>query len=147
MRQGAAALVALGFFATACGNGGGPRLSKPEFQRTANSICTRYEQRVGAAGSPRNLASLAQIADRAYAAGKRERSALAQVRPPGSLDDRYRELLDRMARVDALLPKLRTAAANGQKRRVTALARKGGELVRGVNADAGALGLVDCRRG
>jgi hypothetical protein len=145
MRQRAAALLALGFAAVACG--GGERLSYPEFQRTANRICATYQQRLGGAGLPDSPRSLARVARHAYALGRREREALEALRPPKQAADRYARMLDRLERSDELLPPLWRAAAKGKDARVRSLATAGRDLVRLASADAKALGIPDCRRG
>jgi hypothetical protein len=79
--------VPLGFcmavVAAGCGGGGGGRtLSHDEFVKQANAICTDYNSRIAALGTPQGLADLVAFAQKGSAIAAEDVDKFAKLKPP-----------------------------------------------------------------
>lgn len=75
-------LIAVSVALAACGSSGPKRLSKEEFARRADGVCTRYQRQVAALGTPGDLKQFAPLAERTAAALEEALGSLRGLKPP-----------------------------------------------------------------
>jgi hypothetical protein len=76
------ALLLLGLLLAACGGSGGTRLSKQEFAKQADALCTKYTADLNKLGQPRSFAALAAFADKAVPLAQRLIDDTKKLKPP-----------------------------------------------------------------
>jgi hypothetical protein len=132
---GAVVLVLAG-----CGDGGAPRLSRAEYQRRGNVICTDYSAAIHRLGKAHALTDIAPFIRDALPVLSRAVVRLGRLRPPRALDGAFADFLGAMratqrrdvalrdaaqkANGEAVQQLLDDAASSGQ--RTAALARRAG---------------------
>jgi hypothetical protein len=141
----AGTLAVVAVVLASCG-GGGKRLSYPQFQTAASSICLRYHRGLQKLGSPSSLPRIGRVARGAYRLGRAERSSLDDLRPPSDAGKGFSQFLDEIGAADALLPALWRAAEARDADRARTLVRQGRAHVAQANVHARAIGISDCRR-
>jgi hypothetical protein len=67
-----------------CGGGGSKRLSKEEYARRADAVCTLYQRLTAAFGTPSTPSGLARVADRTLHALDKAIADLRRLHPPES---------------------------------------------------------------
>jgi hypothetical protein len=67
-----------------CGSSGSHRLTREEYARRADAICSRYQHLTTALGAPSNTRELAVVAGRTLPLLDKARSELARLRAPES---------------------------------------------------------------
>ena len=85
MRPSAAGAALLaGLLAAGCGGGG--RLSKQDYAKQADAICSKYNRKIEALGRPKSaaLAEIARFAEQALALERKGNAELAGLKPPKS---------------------------------------------------------------
>jgi hypothetical protein len=144
-RAAAAPLAAAVVLAlAACGDDGADRLSRDEYVRAADAICTEYEDRLARLENPRNLAGLARLADEALPIAREGVRRLRALRPPDELARRVRAWLERNDRNLRTIEQLRAAARAGDETRVQELASAGADNEAAADRLARELGLAAC---
>lgn len=130
---------------TGCGSDdGGDRLSRAEFVRQADAICTRYEARLDALGQPTNVAELRSFADRALPIAREGREELGKLNPPEDLDQTYDDWLAEGDQAIDIVERLRDAAEDGDQAEIQQIAREAQETDRESNRLAAELGFEQC---
>ena len=141
----AGALAVVAVVLASC-SGDEKRLTYPQFQTAASSICLRYHRGLQKLGSPSSLPRIGRIARGAYRLGRAERSSLEELRPPRDAAKGFSQFLDELGAADALLPDLWRAAEAKDLGRARTLVRQGRAHVAQANVHARGIGISDCRR-
>lgn len=76
------ALLVLGMLLAACGGGGAARLSKQEYAKQADALCTKYTTDLNKLGQPQSFAALATFADKAVPLAQRLIDDTKNLKPP-----------------------------------------------------------------
>ena len=149
MRRARVALVAAAVVlaAAACGDGDGEdRLSREEWVRAADAICTDYDGRLEQLPDPNTLDELADVAERAHPIARAGVRRLRALRPPAELANDVDEWLDRNDANVRTIERLGDAARAGDETRVQEIASAGADNEAAADALARELGLRACAR-
>jgi enamine deaminase RidA (YjgF/YER057c/UK114 family) len=98
-------------FVSGCG-GGGDRLSAEEFQRQANAICQKYDERIQAIGSPTSPAEIPDFVSKGVPILRQGIAELRSLKPPAELRDDYDRMLDETQKAIPAAQKLAEAVRN-----------------------------------
>jgi hypothetical protein len=126
------------------GGGGGDRLSKAEFVSQADAICTEYEAKLNALGTPQNADQLAEFAEKAVPIAREGRDELGELRPPEDLQETYDAWLEQGDRAIEIVEDLRDAAEDGDTAEIQRIAQEAEAADSEANRLAGQLGLEAC---
>jgi prophage DNA circulation protein len=131
--------------AAACGESkGGDRLSKEDYVRQADAICTTYEKRLDALPEPKTIDEVETLATKAKPIAEDGQAALRRLRPPVELEEDVDAWLElNQANVDAI-DDLGAAAADSDEAEAQAVSKRAVENERKADALAERLGLVAC---
>jgi hypothetical protein len=132
--------------AAGCGSGGG-RLSKEEYAKRADAICSTYNQKLRALGQPRNLEALPEYVDRALPVARKGNGELRDLRPPKDEETKAKEWLDQNQAVVAAMERLRDAAKKGNRAAIQVALGEASTANRAANRLARELDLRVCARG
>jgi hypothetical protein len=139
-----AALVLV--LAAGCGGGGG-RLSKADYAKQADAICSKYNRKVEALGTPTSLGDIGPFADKAVALTRKGNDELRDLKPPKSEEQTAKEWLAQNELVAKAVDDLSAAAKKSDKAGIQAALRRGQSANKTANALAHDLGLRVCARG
>ena len=146
MRPSAAGAALLaGLLAAGCGGGG--RLSKQDYAKQADAICSKYNRKIEALGAPKSLADIAGYADKALALTRKGNDELEHLKPPKSEEQTAKEWLDQNDSVVGSMERLRGAAKKGDRAGIQAALNEASSANRTANGLARQLGLAVCARG
>jgi hypothetical protein len=137
-------LGALALGAAGCGGDGGDRLSKGEFIRQADAVCTKYEARLDALGQPTNVTELRAFADKALPIAKDGREELGKLEPPAELEDTYDAWLDQGDEAIDIVERLREAAADGDQAEIQEIGQDAQRADAEANRLAAQIGFEQC---
>src|SRR5262249_52794873 len=107
-------------FVAGCGGGGG-KLSHDEFVDQANAICSDYNQRIGALGTPSSLDEVVSFAQDLRATAEEDVGKFKDLNPPDDDRDNWRAYGDKGDEVIALTRDLEKAAKTKDLAEVTRL--------------------------
>lgn len=141
-RVAVACVVALA--AAGCGGDDGERLSKGEFLRRADAVCSKYEARLDALGQPTNVKQLRAFADKALPIAKEGREELGELRPPAELEDTYDAWLEQGDEAIEIVERLRDAAADNDQAEIQEIAQDAERADAEANRLAEEIGLERC---
>ena len=127
-----------------CGGSGGDRLSRAEFISQADAICTEYEEKLNALGTPQNTEELAEFADKALPIAEDGRDELGELRPPEDLQDTYDAWLEQGDRAIQIVEDLREAAEDGDTAEIQRIAREAEAADTEANRLAEQIGFEQC---
>ena len=144
-RFGAVAALAC-LAVTGCGGGGG-RLSKEDYAKQADAICSKYNRKIEALGAPKSLADIAGYADKALALTRKGNDELEHLKPPKSEEQTAKEWVAQNDLVANAVADLRNAAKKNDRLAIRAALRRGQAANRTANGLARDLGLQVCARG
>jgi hypothetical protein len=104
--------LAVAVFATTagCGGGGNDRLSQEEFQKQANAICQKYNDKLAALGSPSSPDEVSGFVDQVIPLLRQGISELRALKPPTEAEDDYDRFLDETQKAVPAAQKLADAA-------------------------------------
>ena len=148
MRPSAAGAALLaGLLVAGCGGGG--RLSKQDYARQADAICSKYNRKIEALGKPKSsaLAEVARFADQALALERKGNAELEGLKPPKSQEKTAREWVAQNDVVEKAVGDLRDAARKNDRAALGAALRRGNSANQVANKLARQLGLSVCPRG
>jgi hypothetical protein len=137
-------VVALGVGGCGGGDDGGERLSKAEFIRRADAVCSKYEARLDALGQPTNVAELRTFADKALPIAEDGREELGGLRPPSELQDTYDAWLEQGDEAIEIVERLRDAAADNDQAEIQQIAQDAERADAEANRLAEQIGFEQC---
>ena len=138
-----AAVIAL---AAGCG-GGGKRLSRAEFSKQADAICSKYNAKIRALGQPGSVRALPRYVDRALPIARKGTEELRGLKPPKDEEKIANEWLDQNDSAVGALERLRDAARHADRTGIQAALSEAAAANRAANGFARQLGLRVCARG
>jgi hypothetical protein len=128
-----------------CGGGdSGERLSKAEFIRRADAVCSKYEARLDALGQPTNVSELQTFADKALPIAKDGREELGALKPPSDLQDTYDAWLEQGDEAIEIVERLRDAAADNDQAEIQQIAQDAERADAEANRLAEQIGFAQC---
>ena len=140
-----AAILAL--LAAGCGGGGGGRLSKDDYAKQADAICSKYNRKIQALGTPKSLADIGGFAEKALALTRSGNGELRGLKPPKSEEQTAKEWIAQNDLVAAAVRDLAAAAKKNDKPGIQAALKRGQSANKSANGLARDLGLRVCARG
>lgn len=133
-------------FLTACGGGGGKRLTKGEYAAKADAICAKGNRQTNALPNPSNLSELADVADKTIPILDDAIRDLRKLRPPANEQDTVDQWLDEVEKLRDDLKEIRDKAKDKDMQGIQTVATKAQEHNMQSNALATELGLKVCNR-
>ena len=146
MRRVALAVVVLGL-AAGCGGGGDGRLSKAEYAKRADAICTKYNAKIRALGRPTAISGLPAYVDKALPLARKGDEELSALKPPKDEEQTAKEWLDQNDSVVGSMERLRDAAKKGDRAGIQTALNEATSANRTANGLARQLGLKICAQG
>jgi hypothetical protein len=144
MRRGLFALVAV-LLAAGCGSSS--RLSREEYSKRADAICTKYNAKIKALGQPGSVRALPGYVDKALPIARKGTDELRGLKPPKDEEKTAKEWLDQNDSVVAAMERVRDAAKHGDRTGVAAALTDAASANRAANRFARQLGLRVCAQG
>ena len=145
MRRACLALVVVAL-AAGCGGGGG-RLSKDEYAKRADAICTKYNAKLKALARPTGISELPAYVDRALPLARKGDDELRGLKPPKDEEQTAKEWLDQNDSVVGSMERLRDAAQKGDRAGIQTALNEATSANRTANRLARRLGLSVCAQG
>jgi hypothetical protein len=145
MRRACLALVVVAL-AAGCGGGGG-RLSKDEYAKRADAICTKYNAKLKALARPTRISDLPAYVDRALPLARKGDDELRGLKPPKDEEQTAKEWLDQNDSVVGSMERLRDAAKKGDRAGIQTALNEATSANRTANRLARRLGLSVCAQG
>ena len=145
MRRAALGLVVL--LVAGCGGGGGGRLSKAEYSKKADAICTKYNAKIRALGRPTSIGGLPAYVDKALPLARKGDEELRALEPPEDEEQTAKEWLDQNDSVVGSMERLRDAAKKGDRAGIQAALTEASAANQTANRLARKLGLGVCAQG
>ncbi|MBD0317174.1 MAG: hypothetical protein ICV71_01525 [Thermoleophilia bacterium] len=143
----AAVLAAFATATASCSGGGGDgRLSREEFIRRADAICTDYDARLARLGNPASIEELGKLAARALPIAREGVAKLRALEPPETLEGDVDRWLARNDENVASIAAIGDAARADDATRVQELASAATANERKADALARRLGLRACAK-
>jgi hypothetical protein len=146
-RSALVAAVLVGLLAAGCGGGGGGRLSKADYAKQADAICSKYNRKIQALGTPKTLADIGGFADKALKVTRQGNAELRGLKPPENEEQIAKEWIAQNELVAKAVGDLRDAARKNDKPAIQAALRRGQRANKSANGLARDLGLRVCARG
>jgi transcriptional regulator with GAF, ATPase, and Fis domain len=140
-------LVGVAVVALAAGCGGGKRLSRAEFSKQADAICSKYNAKIRALGQPGSVRALPRYVDRALPIARKGTEELRRLKPPKDDEKTASEWLDQNDSAVGALERLRDAARHADRAGIQAALSEAAAANRAANRFARQLGLRVCARG
>jgi hypothetical protein len=139
------AAVAVGVAVAGCGESkGSDRLSKEDYLKRADAVCTAYDHRLEELPEPKTIEGVVTLADEAKPVAERGLAELRKLRPPTDLqEDVDAWLALNQANVDAI-DDLRKAAAASDEASARAVSQRAVENEQKADALAKRIGLEEC---
>jgi hypothetical protein len=144
MRRATIALTVL--LVASCGGGDG-RLSKEEYAKRADAICTKYNAKLRAIARPTSISGLPAYVDRALPVARKGDDELRALKPPKDQEKTADEWLDQNDSVIGSMERLRDAAKKGDRAGIQVALNEASSANRTANRLARQLGLGVCARG
>jgi hypothetical protein len=126
MRRALAPLALLAALA-GCGDDGGGELTKAEFIKQADAICTKFDARLKAIPQPKTAAEIADYADKATPVAREGVDDLRELEAPDDFAAQAKTLIDGLDSDVKLFEDLASAAAKNDTARLEEI---GGEAER-----------------
>jgi hypothetical protein len=132
--------------AAGCG-GSGKRLSRAEFSKQADAICSKYNAKIRALGQPGSIRALPRYVDRALPIARKGTDELRALKPPKDEEKTANEWLDQNDSAVGALERLRDAARRADRTGIQAALSEAAAANRAANRFARQLGLRVCAQG
>ena len=145
MRRFALAFVVV--LAVVAGCGGSSRLSKAEYAKRADGICTKYNAKIRAIGRPTAISGLPAYVDKALPLARKGDDELRALKPPKDEQQTTKEWLDQNDSVVGSMERLRDAAKKGDRAGIQTALNEASSANRTANGLARRLGLRVCAQG
>jgi transcriptional regulator with GAF, ATPase, and Fis domain len=131
----------------AAGCGGEKRLSREEYSKRADAICSKYNARIKALGQPGSIRALPRYVDRALPIARKGTEELRRLEPPKDEEKTANEWLDQNDSAVGALERLRDAAKHADRSGIQAALTEAAAANRAANRFARQLGLRICAQG
>jgi hypothetical protein len=145
MRRFALAFVVV--LAVVAGCGGSSRLSKAEYAKRADAICTKYNAKLKALSRPTSIGGLPAYVDKALPLARKGDDELRALKPPKDEQQTTKEWLDQNDSVVGSMERLRDAAKKGDRAGIQTALNEASSANRTANGLARRLGLRVCAQG
>jgi hypothetical protein len=145
MRRAALAVVVVALVA-GCG-GGSNRLSKDEYAKRADAICSKYNAKLKALARPASISALPDYVDKALPLARKGDDELRGLKPPKDEVQTAKEWLDQNDSVVGSMERLRDAAKKGDRAGIQTALNEATSANRTANGFARRLGLRVCAQG
>jgi hypothetical protein len=131
-----------------CGSSGssGQRLTRDEYAKRADAICSKYKQKSNALSRPSDLPGLAKIADQVLPLLRSARGELRALRPPQAEQATAAAWLNEFDRLIGDIKKIRDAAQKSDSAAVQAAAAPALQDNQHSNDLASQLGMTVCSK-
>jgi hypothetical protein len=129
------------------GCGGSKRLSREEYSKQADAICTKYNAEIKALGQPGSVRALPGYVDKALPIARKGTDELRGLKPPKDAEKTAKEWLDQNDSVVAAMERVRDAAKHADRSGVAAALTDAASANRAANRFAHRLGLRVCAQG
>jgi hypothetical protein len=136
--------LTLVFVFLAAGCGGGGSTPKEEFQKQANAICKRYDQKIAALGAPSSPADIPQFVEKGIPLIEQGVAELRALKQPQELEADYELMLDETEKAVPAARKLADAAAKNDAAAVQEALTEANTANQKSNRLATKLGLSEC---
>jgi hypothetical protein len=134
-------------FVAACGSSGSHRLTREEYARRADAICSRYQRLTTALAVPSTTRQLGVVAGRTLRLLDKARSDLVRLRPPENEQLLARRWLDSIDLLRSDVLRLRDRASANDLLGVRRVVRPASRHNRATDHLAARLGMTVCSRG
>lgn len=134
--------VALLLVPSACG--GEEPLSKAEYVKQADAICTDYANRQKKLGEPKSVKDIERLADETKPLVEAQLKKLRALNAPDSVKDDANDAYDLLDQQVPKIDELVAAAKKNDVKRIQKIATEAGKLDDQANAKAKAIGLKVC---
>lgn len=131
----------------AAGCGGSSRLSKAEYAKRADAICTKYNAKIRALGRPTAISGLPAYVDKALPLARKGDDELRALKPPKDDEQTAKEWLDQNDSVVGSMERLRNAAKKGDRPGIQTALNEASSANQTANRLARRLGLRVCAQG
>lgn len=145
MRRVALAIAVVALVA-GCGGGSG-RLSKAEYSKRADAICTKYNAKLKALARPTSISALPAYVDKALPLARKGDDELRALEPPKDEEQSAKEWLDQNDSVVGSMERLRDAAKKGDRAGIQTALNEASSANQTANRLARSLGLRVCAQG
>jgi hypothetical protein len=133
-------------FLTACGGGGGKRLTKEEYASKADAICAKGNQQTKVLQNPSNLSELADVADKTIPILDNTIRDLRKLKPPANEQDTVDQWLAEVGKLRDDLTGIRDRAKDKDMQGIQTVATKAQEHTMRSNELGTELGMKVCNR-
>ena len=145
MRRIVLAVVIAGL-AAGCG-GGSDRLSRAEYAKRADAICTKYNAKLKALARPADISALPGYVDKALPLARKGDDELRALEPPKGEEQTAKEWLYQNDSVVGSMERLRDAAKKGDRAGIQTTLNEATSANQTANRLARRLGLRVCAQG
>ena len=139
-------IVVVAGLVAGCGGGSG-RLSKAEYAKRADAICTKYNAKIRALGRPTAISGLPAYVDKALPLARKGDDELRGLKPPKDEEQTAKEWLDQNDSVVGSMERLRDAAKKGDRAGIQTALNEASSSNQTANRLARSLGLSVCAQG
>jgi hypothetical protein len=134
-------------FAAGCGGGGSSeRLTRDEYAKQADAICSKYNDQTKALANPTSLSELAKVADRTLPILDHAISDLHKLRPPSDEQSTSDAWLAQIENLKGDLQEIRDKAKSNDMQGVQAVVPKASQHNAKGNQLATQLGMTVCNK-
>jgi hypothetical protein len=143
--RGFALAFVLAVLAAGCGGSG--RLSKADYAKRADAICTKYNAKIRALGRPTGISGLPAYVDKALPLARKGDDELRTLKPPKDEEQTAKEWLDQNDSVVGSMERLRDAAKKSDRAGIQTALNEASAANQTANRLARQLGLSVCAQG
>ncbi len=142
--QCSAALLAATVALAGSGCGGDEPLTRAEYVKQADAICTDYAARQAKLGGPKDVGDIARVAEQTKPLIEERLEKLRELKPPKAVEDSAEEAFDLIERQLPKIDELEDAARAGDAARIRSIAASATKLDQQARAKTRAIGLKVC---
>jgi hypothetical protein len=140
-------VIVLAVVLLAACSGGSGRLSREEYSKQADAICTKYNAKLKALARPTSINALPAYVDQALPLARKGDDELRALKPPKDEEQTAKEWLDQNDSVVGSMERLRDAATKGDRTGIQTALNEATSANRTANGLARRLGLTVCAQG
>jgi hypothetical protein len=139
--------IGVGLLLLAAGCGASGRLSKEDYAKRADAICSKYNRKIQALGTPKSLSEIGGFADKALALTRKGNAELRDLKAPKSEEETAKEWTAQNELVARAVADLRDAAKKNDRAGIQTALDEATSANRTANGLARRLGLGVCAQG